>query len=334
MSLPRGEGRIEWIDAAKAIGVFLVFWGHILYGGSNLGGVINRAIYSFHMPMFFILSGYVMKSDSLSFIDYCKNKIKRILLPALILYIITLPLYFYFLDYSTESFKTIFMTIFYVKGSCAYNSPIWFFFCMFQALIILKLIKITEVNNKFLIAILIGCLLVSYIGYESQWNYLNLFGFNKCILGVFFMAIGILLKRISFEKRMVFCGAISFPVWIFTGVLLNDKVSMYGMHLGNFGLFVISSLAGSFAFFSFAKILKNSSMILLYSKWTIFIVCSHYVLVTLFQWISARLSIGGTFVFDFVSALFVLMSLFVYKPICVFIEKRIPILMGKALCKR
>lgn len=38
--------RVKWIDAAKSLGIVLVFWGHILYGGSNIGGYINQLIYS------------------------------------------------------------------------------------------------------------------------------------------------------------------------------------------------------------------------------------------------------------------------------------------------
>ena len=87
-------GRIYWVDAAKVLGLFLVFWGHVLYGGSPLGSVINRAIYSFHMPMYFILSGYVVKPESKPFRKHVHDKFKRILLPASILYVLTLPLYF------------------------------------------------------------------------------------------------------------------------------------------------------------------------------------------------------------------------------------------------
>ena len=65
--------RLKWVDAAKAIGLFLVFWGHILYGGSSIGSVINRAIYSFHMPMYFILSGYVLRPESKPFNEYIRK---------------------------------------------------------------------------------------------------------------------------------------------------------------------------------------------------------------------------------------------------------------------
>ena len=45
--------RIEWIDVSKGIGIILVLIGHI-----SLNGGLNKFIYSFHMPLFFILSGF------------------------------------------------------------------------------------------------------------------------------------------------------------------------------------------------------------------------------------------------------------------------------------
>lgn len=44
--------RIKWIDNARAIGILLVVLGHSLIPAS-----IQTYIYSFHMPLFFFLSG-------------------------------------------------------------------------------------------------------------------------------------------------------------------------------------------------------------------------------------------------------------------------------------
>lgn len=49
--------RIRTIDIAKGIGIILVIMGHLLPENSYLRSVI----YSFHMPLFFILSGMVLK---------------------------------------------------------------------------------------------------------------------------------------------------------------------------------------------------------------------------------------------------------------------------------
>lgn len=329
--------RIKWVDTAKALGLFLVLWGHILYGGSEVGGVINKIIYSFHMPMYFLLSGYVMKSDSLSFADYFKSKFMRILLPAFIFYSATLPLYFFFLDYSTTTTSSVIRRICYFDGQCAYNSPIWFFFCLFEVLLLTHLMKLTEANiKKLVLIILISCYL-SYACYvlKSQFFVFGIFGLDKCILGLFFASFGILLKRLRYERLMNGLCYITLPIWIVCGIWINPKVSMYSSIFGNYFLFIISALTGSFFFLCLCKSIENCNIIRQYAKWTIFIVCSHYMLVTCFKWISSLLSIGGTYIFDITSALFVIIALFFYKPLCEYVDNNIPVLMGnKTLCKR
>ena len=49
--------RISWIDMAKGYGTILVIFAHIHYGG------LRTWIYTFHMPLFFFLSGYVFKES-------------------------------------------------------------------------------------------------------------------------------------------------------------------------------------------------------------------------------------------------------------------------------
>jgi fucose 4-O-acetylase-like acetyltransferase len=61
----RQKSRILWIDVAKGLAISLVVFGHVL-GGANARGWVKPAdaaefiynyIYSFHMPLFFLLSG-------------------------------------------------------------------------------------------------------------------------------------------------------------------------------------------------------------------------------------------------------------------------------------
>lgn len=57
--------RTDWIDNAKALGIILVVYGHVARGLFSAGidtpspfyQVIDQVIYSFHMPLFFFLSG-------------------------------------------------------------------------------------------------------------------------------------------------------------------------------------------------------------------------------------------------------------------------------------
>lgn len=53
----RGGGRVEWVDAAKGAGILFVIAGHVWWRP----GPVHHMIYAFHMPLFFLLSGYMVK---------------------------------------------------------------------------------------------------------------------------------------------------------------------------------------------------------------------------------------------------------------------------------
>ena len=326
------EGRIDWVDIAKALGLFLVFLGHTLYGGSHIANVLNRAIYSFHMPMFFILSGYVTKPDSTTFKDYIKKKFKRLLLPAILLYLLALPIYFAF--YHNWSDPTLLMPvikrIFYIKGECVFNKPVWFFFCLFQILVLIKLFNLPNAKTIKLLIVGSCSLLLSWFFYTSAWGYFKLFGFDKCVLGLFFYLCGMILRKTKYNKYIFIIGLLLLPIWLYFGVSLNPKVRMYDMYLCNFWFFVISGITGSLCFFSISKCfdsLKNIGFIKEYAKWTVFIVGSHYVVVIGFHQIMTKFSLGHTYVFDIACLCFVILSLAIYKPICRWLEKHFSILI-------
>lgn len=53
---PLGGGRLEWIDVARGIGIIAVVIGHVWTRGA-----LRDAMYSFHMPLFFLLSGLLSR---------------------------------------------------------------------------------------------------------------------------------------------------------------------------------------------------------------------------------------------------------------------------------
>ena len=67
--------RITWVDMAKGYGMIAVLIGHLVQG-SFLGDFV----YSFHLPLFFFLSGYLFNADT-DFISFLKKKGRSILLP-------------------------------------------------------------------------------------------------------------------------------------------------------------------------------------------------------------------------------------------------------------
>ncbi len=55
-------GRIVWLDAARGIGILLIIVGHII----PMTLPFSHFIYSFHVPLFFFLSGMVLQKRHMS----------------------------------------------------------------------------------------------------------------------------------------------------------------------------------------------------------------------------------------------------------------------------
>ena len=68
------RGRLEWVDAAKGLGIVLVIAGHVWTSGPA-----RDAIYAFHMPLFFLLAGYVGKPRPM--MDYMRRQGRSLLVP-------------------------------------------------------------------------------------------------------------------------------------------------------------------------------------------------------------------------------------------------------------
>lgn len=73
-------GRLEWIDYTKAFAIIFVIVGHTVSFGSE----VRNLIFSFHMPLFYILTGYtIQKCNSLRDVAKVTYKdFRRLYLPV------------------------------------------------------------------------------------------------------------------------------------------------------------------------------------------------------------------------------------------------------------
>lgn len=84
-----GVARVASFDLLKFLGMFLVIWGHIIAALSSEDFHTNGCflfIYSFHMPLFMVISGFFFAKNAFnrSFLDVIKNKFRQLMLPAII----------------------------------------------------------------------------------------------------------------------------------------------------------------------------------------------------------------------------------------------------------
>ena len=82
----KSKDRLKSFDCLKLFAIFLVIWGHsiqYLLSSTYFDEPVYRIIYSFHMPLFMMISGYFsLSSMSLSPLVFLKKKFIQLLLPA------------------------------------------------------------------------------------------------------------------------------------------------------------------------------------------------------------------------------------------------------------
>lgn len=82
------QQRIEYLDLVKLFTIYLVIIGHVIammVNGYIVGEKLNSLIYSFHMPLFMLLSGFFVssKSEDIPIINIVTKKAKQLLLPSI-----------------------------------------------------------------------------------------------------------------------------------------------------------------------------------------------------------------------------------------------------------
>ena len=146
--------RVSWIDIAKGIGIFLIVFGHTI----QQTGIMRQILYSFHVPLFFVISGLTYKSDESSTF-FLKKKIKGLLIPywavglISIIVILLINQFVHLQQDNTNFFVNVFGLIYgnYRTGLMWWNRPLWFIPCLFITLLFVDLIeKIFVSNNQIL----------------------------------------------------------------------------------------------------------------------------------------------------------------------------------------
>lgn len=255
--------RSDYIDYAKGLGMLCVIWGHIMYAGLSA-----RAVYAFHIPLFFFLSGMVFSKDRYDgVVSFLKRRVSSLLIPYAIFSLLTWAFWVFFLRIShqpmDECWKPLVET-FLARGSEGYlvhNVPLWFVPCLFVVELLYFFVRKCSAAVRVALSLLFalaGCLMV-----RGEWSYdfttlpwsvdVALFAFPFYALGNLLVEKAGSLR--SFEEWIVARGKWTLPVMLISFITLclgaawNGRVSMGHALLGkSVAVFYIDALCGIVAF--------------------------------------------------------------------------------------
>lgn len=323
--------RLDWIDQARGLSIFLVVYGHNF-------PVNEPYIYSFHVPLFFLIAGLFHPKEVT--INTVKRRAKMILIPYFF-WATALFLFWFFAGRKYGESATValspldnFIGIFYAQGGPEYMDwgiPMWFLPCIF--LVFLFFSGIRKIKNNILTAIVFtvlvtgGFLWAVFTDIHLPWS------IDVALVAMGFYGIGYVLKeqlvRISQFKALSLM-TILFVIHLAAFYYNTTKPDMYRSIYGNELLFFISGLTGSFAYLLFFKLVPVFKFLGYLGRHTIVLLATHSRMLTVIK--LALMLILGVTVFNFSEIEKLILSIIqiiMVIPVIWLVNKYAPILDGK-----
>lgn len=317
------ENRLEWIDWMKALGIYLIVLGHFYSIG-------EKFIYVFHVPLFFVISGFLNKKE----VDgqlFWKKLWYNLAVPMLIMAVINF-VYHCILQFFNGLFSPA-DAYWFVRniafGMVAGLDMLWFVY----TLIFLKIIHQFCHSDRFFFALIVVMLALAYVYNHSDLSGLPFFlkepnaVVDLCTAYPFF-ALGVLLR--NFKEVINALNNKAMLIATFAcGLLLvalcyayNGNVGMFRCDYGgSIFLFLVGGVAGTVMMWSLSVLFGCApKVIAIISRGTIIILGFHKMLIDL-VWVFFTPSVLDVF--------FAVLILLLFIPFIIATEKYFPLMAGK-----
>lgn len=281
------KGRLDYMDIAKGIGILCVIAGHM---GID---AIDRVVYPFHMPLFFMISGFFL-SANINIKDFLQKKVRQLLIPygfsCLGICVLSVLSNLMLKKFDVMWYDLIEWIYASFYGACLdYETPyhikgigiLWFLLALFWALLS---VKIWTMHRKQHIAILI-LVISSYVSSKYIWLP---FSFQAGMVASVFVYIGFcvhkynLLNKISFWLFLISIFVWGFEIKNAIGVNMRDN-TFDGLFSVGGSILICYAIICISRFIDF-KLMVLKKVLCFYGKNSLIILCFHEWETYMFPW--------------------------------------------------
>ena len=288
--------RIEWIDLAKGICIFLVVFQHVSVA-LDIDYPLKTQFTSFRMPLYFILSGLFFKQYE-GFIGFLKRKTNKLLIPFLFFLLTTSVIPFAVINH--ESSLKLFFTD---MNGPVYNFAIWFLLCLFE----INLAPKYQTAVVLVISLLLGCCGLA-LGVAQVKNTLYL---CTMLTALPFFAFGWWLRRHTLFLSQPFDWRKDIPLMVVCVLIVATcayRVVYAFNEIPREGVpfIYLCGIAGTLLVLTVAKFIKRIPFVSFWGRYSIIVLCTHQIVVFVMETLLQRYLTGvPLFIAVLVTTLFI-----------------------------
>lgn len=208
--------RLKTLDIAKGIGIVLVVAGHFFPENSpHWYAVTRNVIYSFHMPLFLLISGYIYMYSrrDIPYLAFLNKKVKRIVIPYFLVSFL-----FVFIKFIPQMLSLYvknpvtpesFLKVFYMPEAAV---SLWYLWALWWFYLIVPLLKTRTAR----LVMLVLSMAVAYIPLDMP----DVFALPKVKEMFRYFMIGVVLADFSSLTSFLKKIPATVPVLLFAGLVL------------------------------------------------------------------------------------------------------------------
>lgn len=251
------SGRNRELDILKAFGIFLMVFDHV-----GWGDLVHTYIQSFHMPLFFIVSGYLWKPEQ-NIKKIAIRRFKTVLVPYfsfVILYLMIMIV----ASIAGLSDKNIVLALRAVllfptdMQNMPFAPALWFLPCFYFCNLIYAFLTDKLGKNKWIAIMLLAA--VGFI-YSTLMNYMLPFTLEPLMITPLFMLVG---ESIKANNDKIFhwldkCWILLVLI-VFDGILvyINGSCDLRSARYHNCGLYIVDAILGTLIIWGIVRKIVNT----------------------------------------------------------------------------
>ena len=319
--------RLKYIDFIKGVAIICIIFGHLGIGA------INRIVYTFHVPVFFFITGYLTNTET-DFLSFIKKKTKKLIIPYF-LTCITIILFaglinmFFTKEGSTPEIMNSWIKASLYGSGANYTKPfhikmigaIWFLLASFFGQVFMYVIYKARENVRPLLVI--GLFLFGF--YSHTFLFQFPLSVQEGMCSTLFIYAGYIYRKFKLQidnnriKKYVF--VLSLVMWI-RFILFFTSFYVVECNFGNGLIDIISSLCACYCVLETAVLSKSliekknvlADKICFFGEISLIILCVHLTEMNIFPYKYVLSGLTGM-TFKIVKLLLKLIIIFVCTPL-------------------
>lgn len=215
--------RMRWVDVLKFLGIFAIYLGHF----GEQAGKLYPFFYTYHVPLFFFVSGFFADiRNGETFLIFARKKFRTLMMPYFVFVALSMLMHAVQYDLAAEILLYELQRYVFAVRNTLLHSSLWFFSCLFAVSLMHRLLMMIAKRKWIVLAV--SLVPACFCQFEQPSWFWNL---DSALQYLVYYALGNICFSIISKYRYEcfrFKGRLVYAILVLISFLIAFKTYLFG----------------------------------------------------------------------------------------------------------